>query len=543
MLPGLTPVGVYPVATLPPLLQKYVTSPFSLFVQDPDANLLFLVEVAPGDVATPGGVMLRFSDVGYITTPTDSPANTPYSPRLLTVLNYQTEVPRPGFHQSGGTASFGVIEFANHDGEYDEYLEYSWGKRQIDVLAGGTFWVGTPRERELTFAEFGLVYRGQVSKINQHNGVIGIVLNQSVMARLDKSIQENLYDSSAGDNEDKPKPLCYGECYNVPPVLIDATWYVYQVHDGPVQSIDAVRDDGNNLPPDTPADSGGTQLGATTVPAAGTFITDLSRGQFQVGTIPGGSITADVHGDDSGAGYVQSTADIVKRIIVDKGGLTDPDELDGASFQDFEYSGAIGYYVGPSPRTILQIVSEILNPVGWFTVNRANQFVIGNFVSPESETATGLITDEQVSNLGDEDAEPPVKSVSVGYKKVWAMQSFSASTLPPATQEFYANEFRFANAADATVLDVYKDAVDIEHFSLFVSQSDAQSLADILLARLKVKRRLYVVRLQRMMFNRRIGEVLSVQVNESDLSGGRNLFVHGIAEVFTERTVDLRLWG
>ena len=252
MIPGLTPVGVYPVATLPPLLQKYVTSPFSLFVQDPDADLLFLVEVAPGDSVTPAGVMLRFSDVGYITKPSDSPASTPYSPRLLTVLNYQTEVPRPGFHRSGGTASFGVIEFANHDGEYDEYLEYSWGKRQIDVLAGGTFWVGTPRERELAFAEFGLVYRGQVSKVNQRNGVIGIVLNQSVMARLDKSIQENLYDSSAGDNEDKPKPLCYGECYNVPPVLIDATWYVYQVHDGPVQSIDAVRDDGNALDPATP---------------------------------------------------------------------------------------------------------------------------------------------------------------------------------------------------------------------------------------------------------------------------------------------------
>lgn len=541
MIPGITPVGVYPVTTLPSSLEQYIPSPFSLFIQDPDADLIFLVEVAPGDAVTPGGVMLRFSDVGYITKPSDSPANTPYPPRLNVVLNYQTEVPRPGFQKSAGSVSFGVIEFSNQDGEYDEFISYSWGKRQLDVLAGGKFWVGTPDERELEYDEFGLVYRGQVNKISQRSGVIGIILQQSILARLNTNIQTNLYTSAAGDNEDKPKPLCYGECYNVPPPLVDAALYVYQVHDGPINAISAVRDDGNALT--SIGDTGGVDLRTRPAPGAGNYETDISRGEFRVGSVPGGQITADVQGDKTGSVYVNTTADIVKRIIVDKGGLIDPDELDGASFQDFDFTGPIGYYIGMTPRTVLQCVQDIMNPVGWFTVNRGNQFVIGNFVSPEDETPTGYVSDIQVSGLEDEDAEPPVKSVSVGYKKMWTTQVFSASALPPATQELYSNEYRFANAADASVETVYKDAVDIEHFSLFVNQSDAQGLADTLLDRLRVKRRLYRIRLERMMFDRRVGEVLSVDVDESNLSGGKNLFVYGIAEVFTERTVDLKLWG
>ena len=43
-------------------------------LDDPDADLIFLFE------SSPSGVMQRFSDVGYITGSSDTPADTPYPP-------------------------------------------------------------------------------------------------------------------------------------------------------------------------------------------------------------------------------------------------------------------------------------------------------------------------------------------------------------------------------------------------------------------------------------------------------------------------------
>ena len=130
------------------------------------------------------------------------------------------------------------------------------------------------------------------------------------LAELNQPIQTNFYLGTGGleggsDLTGKPKPLCYGECHNVPMVQVDAANLVYQVHDGAISSIDAVYDRGVALT---------VSPGGSPSPDAGEYEVTASTGTVQIGSSPAGLITADVKGDATST-YVNSVADIIKRLL------------------------------------------------------------------------------------------------------------------------------------------------------------------------------------------------------------------------------------
>src|SRR5690606_16385768 len=104
------------------------------------------------------------------------------------------------------------------------------------------------------------------------------------------------------------KPLCYGRVLNVTPVFVNSSNLAYQAHDGPVEDIDQVYDNGVVLVFDT--DKTGSEFDSYTVPS-GKYATDISRGLFKLGSLPAGMITCDVYGDKTGGIYVHSVADII----------------------------------------------------------------------------------------------------------------------------------------------------------------------------------------------------------------------------------------
>ena len=135
--------------------------------------------------------------------------------------------------------------------------------------------------------------------------------------RLEVNKPPNFYLGTGGteggdDLKGKPKPLCFGQVFNVPAVPVDTANLIYQVHDGIINSVTAAYDRGVAL----------NKVGG--VPAAGEYSDDLANGTFTLGGSPTGTVTADVQGS-ADPSYVSVTSDIVKRVVKSYGGLKDDD--------------------------------------------------------------------------------------------------------------------------------------------------------------------------------------------------------------------------
>lgn len=119
------------------------------------------------------------------------------------------------------------------------------------------------------------------------------------------------------DLKEKLKPMAFGRCLNVEPILINAVDNVYQVHGyGAVSAIVAVYERAADL-----VLNGGSNVGdfstyaglVSATIAEGNFGTCLAQGLFRLGAPPAGLITADVDGDVT-SGFVRSTAAIIARL-------------------------------------------------------------------------------------------------------------------------------------------------------------------------------------------------------------------------------------
>lgn len=540
----------------------YVANPLVALLADPNAAIIYLFYADPVDEAgTPTEVRLSSIPAGrpgggYVTEPTDSPANLHFAPRLLVPYRFTQDLPLPATGQALGHLSVGSIVIDNSDRALDALLALSWEGRTVTVKIGGTFNVGRPNEQTLTFSEFGTLFQGTCDVVHSARGSIAIALRDP-FGKLDVPIQTEVYPGTGGLEGDASvegllKPLTFGRCENIPPLLIDAAGLVYQFHyytgARAAQQVEAVRDKGVAL---TPVAGGNdiTDLALASVddwtPVAGEFITDLAQGLIRLGSKPqDGQITADVLGDAVGS-YVSKIPDIVRRVAVDFGGLSDPAEIEAVSFNDFpDETGSSGYYTGTAQRSIVQVISELLRGAdAWGTFTREGLFQIGKFLDPDTATVDATVPEDDVRAVSSRGAEPlPVTRVRAGYQRMWAVQSQEAlaGAVSEADRALYGAEFRYV-ASEATIVHV--TARDFEHPTHYDTEADASADAAAMLARGKIRRRLFTVSSKGTLYQRRAGEVVTIDAPEQGLSGGKTLWLQAITEDAADRSTTLMGWG
>jgi hypothetical protein len=232
---------------------------FTAWLKDDSAVRCLLVEV---DVKTAGGstVTRYLSNKGYVTGSSDTPANTLYASRIVGGIKFTQSISIDG----SVSLSFGDIELTNVDGGIDDWLDDFWSNRSIKIFVGDMSW---------SRADFRQVFSGITTGIDtRKRDRINIKLSDKLQ-RLNTPVSEAKIGGS-GPNADNLIPLCFGECHNVSPVLIDATVNEYQVHNGPIEDIIEVRDNG--------------------VPVA--FTKFLTIGKFRLTNTPVGVVTASVQG-------------------------------------------------------------------------------------------------------------------------------------------------------------------------------------------------------------------------------------------------------
>lgn len=529
--------------------------PFVVFMQKIDSLLIFVLETTPIDVGGPD-VVLRVSDKGLLTSGADTPANIIISPRLRTPYNFETSVPLPGARESSrGQASLGTLTLQNDDGVLDAFLSRIWEGRELLIKVGGTQDPGRPDERVLLFSEYGILFRGVVEEVTSSRVEISISV-QDPFLQLDTEIQPTLYlgddlpETLEGDTtiEGLPKPLTFGTAFNVPGVLVNAGFLVYQFHDSDVEAFNEVRDKGVALINDGDI----TDLALSDVfdagwtPVIGHYITDKALGLVRLGGAPAGAITADVDGDNTG-GFVTTTADVIRRIAVSRGGLDASTQVDGASFLSFKHRGIIGYHVGTSSVAVGSVLRSLAAGAdGFVTFTRKGKLRLRVWDNP----STVLETKETLSNVtGFVNVEEPGRHmtwrVRFGYQPVWLVQSEDelAGSVTADEKALYSKVRRFVVFEEAQTKTDSPVANEVEIDSFFALRADAEFVAESIKNRDSVRRRFFRYTAGSADFQRELGDTVLLQLPQQNLDVGLRCLITGIAEVGATRRVDLELWG
>lgn len=412
-----------------------------------------------------------FSTHDYTSRAGDAPASTLY-PALLAGGGV-TSRRIAGRDGVGGLARvFAEVTLINADGALDQWLEqYAVDGRRVRLLLG---------ERDAPRSEFVQVFAGVIEKAPVI-GRLSVRLQLSDGAsRLEVPVQTTVYAGSGGteggdDLKGKPKPLAYGHAFNISPALVDSTDLIYQVHDGAISDVPNVWDRGVAL-----AKVGGA-------PAAGQYQVNAAAGTFKLGATPAGTVTCDAKGDASLSGYVDVVADIVRRVLIAKGGLASG-EIDSASFDRLRTKtpGAVGIWIGPEPRNVDQVVDELLAGVGAFGgFSRAGAFAVGLVESALAEPISAPVATYSEEDILDlrrislpEGLDPLAWRVLVGWQRNYTVQTDFAASVSAARRTFAAEAMRVAESANSAIRSRHRLAREYAlSGALYAAKADAEAKA------------------------------------------------------------------
>lgn len=305
-------------------------------------------------------VAFLFSTRPWCGSPTDPlRPNQRAIPRLMTGGRITRSVPIEATVTRRGQRTLGDAVIANPDGELDYLItDYS--------LTGGFIkaWLAEPGSDTDDWA---LVYEATIDQVEATRKDIRISIT-TIEDELERSLQLRRYTGGGGYAGDasvagRLRPTAWGECYGCDPVLFDASNRIYQVHDGQIQSIDAVMEGG--LPYDFTADFVDYDALAGASLATGEYATCLAYGLIKIGTTLEGlvyPIRVNLKGDARGTGYVSSTGDILYRIARDRAFLPalmlDVDAFNGLP------RGRVGYYTnGATDIRVADVFDALLGGV------------------------------------------------------------------------------------------------------------------------------------------------------------------------------------
>jgi hypothetical protein len=484
---------------------------------------------------------LRFSDLGWVSAPSDSIPNTPWAERAQDPGLLARQVPLTPDQPDRRGSFEATLELNNTDGALDSAIAgYAIDGRRVVLKIG---------KASGPYEDFQILFDGTAKgwRVSGEHSV-QVTLRDSTW-RLDMPVQTTLYGGGGGlaggdDLKGKPKPLTYGECKNVTAVLVDPSLLIYQVHDGAIQSIDDVYDRGAAL-------SGAGDVGdivAASNPSAGTYITQVSGGYFRLGSTPAGLITADVQGD-ADPSYIDVSSDILHRILTTRAGLLSTD-IEGATFDALAnlQPAAIGVHVGTSPATVAQIMNQVLHGIGgWWAADRLGLIRVGRLQAPGGSKRMTLTVREllAVQRLDlPENVSPPNWRRRVAWGRNWTVQPTDlAGSVTAARRAFLAEADRMAIAADTSVRIKHLLASDPDPVpGLFAEEAAAASEATRLLALHGADRQLFVARLKFIGYRLEFGDIVELVWPRYGLDAGVLATVAGIRIDTGKREVELDLF-
>lgn len=491
----------------------------------------FQVEVVAGDQAER---RIYAASTEFISRASDTPPNQPFLGTLEKPISLERSiVTSAGFGEI--SVAYGELELVNSEGDYDDLIgAYAVDGQRIRLK------IGMVENGIVTYNNFQTIADVTATgwAINEDRLIISLRDRSHL---LEVPVSPNLY-AGTGELEGgedlagKRKPMTVGHVHNISPPLIIPGDLVYQVHDGSVEAIDAVRDAGGELI------NLGDYATSTLMRAAGItsgFVTCLAQGLFMLGASPFGKITADVRGANAG-GYVERTADIIKLLILNGTDLTAAD-FDQESFDllNTSHPAPIGYHVAvDSAETVAETISRLLAAIGGWVAFDTIGLLQARVVAPPSTLAVQRYDEYDLLTLTRDrlpsGIDPIIKRARVAYDVNWTVQEGTeligdVIDNDPEFVSYLASPFRIASPTvddSARIAGYHPLAIDPEPFeAFFVNEVDAQIESDTRMELYGVERSLYRFAVKEHLFEQEIGDTIYLQTPRLGLSAGKNLLV------------------
>ena len=491
--------------------------------------------------ASTGTSVMRFADRTFITGLADDPAATWYEPRLAQPLRLSRGVQLAPTVPADGSQT-ALAELANGDGNLDNAVSAAAiDGRRMQVLAG---------LQTDPLSAFVPVWTGVARAWQQDDDTVRIE-GYDASYLLDGPVQPTLYAGTGtyegtSDLAGTPKPLALGQVWNVEPVLVDPANLVYQVHDGPVQSI-AVYEGG--LVVASGGDTSDLYAGST---SAGQVRTDLARGLFQLGSSPTQRITADVEGDaPAGLGYASGIGTLVYRLLRLRAGIAER-YLDAGSFDSLDAAGigVSGVYLDVA-EDVRAALTRLLAGVGAFwTCRRDGRIRALRLADPNATAIVRRFDPVSILSLRTlrlpDAVFPPVWRTVVGWRRNHTVQTGEdlSGSITDARRQELGRPWSTAADSDGTVRNRHLNARELGQVdSPLQVEADALALADWLLDLHARDRQLLEVVVPAIGQTIEMGDTVLLTWPRLGLSAGKAYRAFPVEEDCDRRTVTLACWG
>lgn len=464
---------------------------FSEWIKTPGVDRCYVVEFQ----ARQGGALqtLRRATHPYRTAAGDAPALTPYRDTILSVGTWGRELTElfTGFSTNAQTSIELFI-----DEELESLLESAnVGGLPVVIRCGDARW---------PLSQFGVVVTAIADALTATSYDTAQLTLRDPSFLLRQKLQSTLI--SVGPNAGQPVPICLGRCFNVSPVLLNEATKTYQVHDGAIHAITAVRENGVAIP----------------------YTASLATGTFTLTNNAKGRVTADVDGAKPAGTWLQTAAQMITYLTT-RFGLAEPANL--STLPTYQ----LGLYI-TGEKTLSDALDDISASVAaaWFytRTGQLQWYWFNGLGAPTQALTADSIEDD---TLWPRRRIAPAKAVTLGYRKNWTPQADglagSLRETAPALATTYEQEESKVTIDTPAVLADYPDATGITASTLIVLQADAITEATRRAAWAAVPRHIYELSAFAAPFDLDLGATVSIEYPR--------YFVGGQSAVITRITDDL----
>lgn len=505
---------------------------------------MILIELTAAVDAAGTTQTFYLSTDSFVTAPADTPANTAFTPCLMSPGSLGINAYSDG--RTGGATKLetGEIVIANANGQFDGWLNYSFDGRACVIRSGiaGAYPGAFPAVLTGTVESIEADWRKIVIRLRDK----AWLLEQPALESryLGNNSLPNGLEGTADDLKGQVKPRAYGKVTNATPPCVNTARLIYEI--GVCNSVDALYDRGLAL---TAGAAYTSQVDMeTTAPAAGQYRAWPAGGYIRLGSTPAGQITADA---TQGAAASNRTAAQMLEHLAEDAGLT-AGEISAADVTalDSANSAVLGIWL-EGETTFREAMDSIAESVGaWYGFDSAGVLRMGQLTAPSGTPVLTLYdydTHDGIERRPLKDNAVPIWRAVCRHTRNWTVQASDlAGSVADARRAWLTEHSRAANSDDTAIKTQWLLAGELERDTLLTSTSDAATEAARLLALHKVRRDLFdvPVTLDILTANSiRLMDVVELELARFGMDSGKLFRVIGIRVELDKHRVILSLWG
>lgn len=516
-------------------------------VNDRARRCMILIEIVAATDASGATQTFFLSDGEFITSPSDTPANVAFIPRLENAGEIGLHIFSDGTTGGGTALEIGSIEITNNDGLYDAFRSFSFDGRPITIRsgpAGGRYPDDFPIV--LTCTAEGVQPDWDAMTIRLRDKQFMFERPAGRTRYLGNNALPNGLEGTAEDLKDTFKPRLMGRVFNRQPYLVNTSKLTFQVNDGAVVSL-GVYDRGVALTLGADYATSALLQAATLATGEGKFSTCLAEGYFRLHDAPAGEVRFDAI---EGASAPDRTAAQILRRLALGGGLSaaeisaaDVEQLDAAN------SAVLGVYI-EGDVTLREVMDRVAASVGgYYVFDPQGVLRMGVLRAPAGQPLITLYDydlGEDVEVTSSNDTNVPIASATVLHTQIEAQTSDLAGSVSSDRRAFLALEYRRATSDPTTIKNQWLLADDLTIETLLTSDADAKAEANRLVGLHGVPRLRFDVLAPVDLITQAgvwMGREVALDLNRFGLAGGRSFVVIGMRFDLGVNQVVLSLWG